>query len=107
MADETAVAAQVTNATAIEPELSKRFQVTAKGTNTNTSVIGTTQDYPTVRNESIDTGTWFTAAEVTDSAKVAVLGPSVMAALFPRWHGYEHGHWSNYKGEQHRVHPSA
>jgi putative ABC transport system permease protein len=82
-ADEAAVASAVTTATAVEPELSKREQVTAVGTNTNTTVIGTSQDYPTVRNETIDTGSWFTAQQVTTSAKVAVIGPTVLTTLFP------------------------
>ena len=81
-ADEQAVAQQVTAAKAVEPELTSRVQVTAKGTNTNTQVVGTTQDYQTVRNVSIDTGSWFTSAQVTDDAKVAVIGPTVVTDLF-------------------------
>ncbi len=82
MADEQAVAQQVTLAQAVDPELSKRYQVTAKGTNTNTTVLGTDQNYPTVRNLTIDTGSFITAQEVTDLAKVAVLGPTTRDDLF-------------------------
>jgi len=82
MADEQAVAQQVTLAQAVDPELSKRYQVTAKGTNTNTTVLGTDQNYPTVRNLTIDTGSFITAQNVTNLDKVAVLGPTTRDDLF-------------------------
>src|SRR3984957_11946836 len=53
-ADEQTVASDLTTAKAVEPELTTRKQVTAPGTNTNTSIVGTSEQYPTVRNETID-----------------------------------------------------
>ncbi len=88
-ADEQAVASTLTTAQAVEPELSKREQVTAVGTNTNTTVIGTSQDYPTVRNETVASGSWFTAAQTTDDAKVAVLGPTVLTDTVSHWHCFQ------------------
>jgi putative ABC transport system permease protein len=82
MADEQAVAAQVTQAQAVDPELSRRYQVTAKGTNTNTQVVGTNSSYPVVRNLNIDTGSFITEQQVTDLSKVAVLGPTTRDDLF-------------------------
>lgn len=82
MADVDALKKQVTLAKAIDPELSRRFQVTAKGTNTNTQVVGTDSNYPAVRNVAIDSGSFITDQQVTDLAKVAVLGPSVRDDLF-------------------------
>jgi len=38
---------------AVAPNTSGRYQITAKGANTNTQVVGTTAAYPEVRNISI------------------------------------------------------
>jgi putative ABC transport system permease protein len=82
LADAEAISQQITLAKAVSPELSGRYQVTAKGTNTNTSVVGTTAAYPEVRNIQIDTGTFITAQNVTSLARVAVIGPTVRDDLF-------------------------
>ncbi|MDE2311822.1 MAG: ABC transporter permease [Patescibacteria group bacterium] len=82
MDDEQAISTQVTLAKAVDPELSRRYQVTAKGTNTNTQVVGTNENYPEVRNLSIDSGSFITAQQVQDLAKVAVLGPTTRDDLF-------------------------
>jgi len=82
MADFQALKQQVVLAKAIEPELSKRFQVTAKGTNTNTQVVGTDNNYPIVRNLEIGSGSFITDQQVTDLAKVAVIGPTTRDDLF-------------------------
>ncbi|MFZ1627111.1 MAG: ABC transporter permease [Candidatus Moraniibacteriota bacterium] len=69
---------------AVAPEVQARGQqVIAEGKNTNTSVTGVTNDYPTVRNVKIASGTFFTAAQSRALAKVAVLGPDVVSELFP------------------------
>lgn len=63
-------------------ELSGRYQVTAKGTNTNTSVIGTTSDYASVKKVNIISGSFISEDNNRRMAKVAVLGPTVSADLF-------------------------
>lgn len=80
--DANSIAAKVSNIAAIAPENSGRYQVTSKGKNTNTSVVGTTADYPIVRNVEIEEGNFITEAHVRSAAKVAVLGPSVRDDLF-------------------------
>ena len=82
MADVEAVRQQLTLAKAVDGELSRRFQITAKGTNTNTQVVGTDSNYPTIRNVEIDQGSFITDQQVTDLAKVAVLGPTARDDLF-------------------------
>ena len=67
---------------AVAPEVSSRYQVTAKGTNTNTTVDGVTPDYPSVRNLEIDLGTFITDQNNQSGAKVAVLGPTTVTDLF-------------------------
>ncbi|HSD12350.1 MAG TPA: ABC transporter permease [Patescibacteria group bacterium] len=80
--DADAIAAQVTQATAIAPEISRRYQVTAKGTNTNTNVVGTVSSYPEVRNVTVDQGAFISDQEVASQSKVAVIGPTTRDDLF-------------------------
>ncbi|MBU6447824.1 ABC transporter permease, partial [Patescibacteria group bacterium] len=75
-ADSDAIAADVGGVAAVAPELSRRYQVVAKGTNTNTQVTGTTPDYLQVRNVQIDQGSFFAQSQLQSLAKVAVLGPA-------------------------------
>jgi putative ABC transport system permease protein len=80
--DADAIAKEVTLARAVAPELSGRYQVTSRGTNTNTSVIGTTSAYPDVRNVQIDEGSFITDQNLSSLSKVAVLGPTTRDDLF-------------------------
>jgi len=67
---------------AIAPEVSRRYQVTSKGANTNTSVLGVTPSYSQVRNVEIDLGSFITDQHLLSLAKVAVLGPTTRDDLF-------------------------
>lgn len=80
--DADALTSGLTSAQAVAPELSGRYQVTSKGKNTNTSITGTVPAYPTVRNVSIDTGSFISDANVRSLSKVAVLGPTTRDDLF-------------------------
>lgn len=80
--DADAISSSITSASAVAPELSGRYQVTSKGKNTNTSVVGVTSAYPLVRNIQIDMGSFITDANNRSLAKVAVLGPTVASDLF-------------------------
>ena len=82
VADGQAIQAQVQNISDIAFDVSTRSQLVAKGANSNTSITGTTPSYQTVRNVTVDTGTFFTDAQVSESAKVAVIGPTTAADLF-------------------------
>jgi putative ABC transport system permease protein len=76
-----AVALQsVENAVAVAPSTQTGEQITAPGTNTRTSVIGTTAAYAQVRNVAIDEGSFLSDSNASD--KVAVLGPSTRDDLF-------------------------
>ncbi|MDB5259497.1 MAG: hypothetical protein JWO73_705 [Candidatus Taylorbacteria bacterium] len=81
-ADADAIVKGVTTAKAVAPELSGRYQVTSKGKNTNTSVIGTVQAYPDVRNITVDEGTFISDLNNKSLARVAVIGPTVRDDLF-------------------------
>ncbi|EKE25208.1 MAG: hypothetical protein ACD_5C00253G0011 [uncultured bacterium] len=82
MDDANAIKEEIENVKAVSPEDSKRAQVTAKGTNTNTQIIGTNSDYATVRNINMESGIFVTEQSIKSSAKIAVLGSSVRNDLF-------------------------
>ena len=75
---------EISGVKSIAAELSSRYQVTTKGegTNTNTTVTGTTASYTSVRNLEIDSGSFITDQNVKNLSKVAVLGPTVRDDLF-------------------------
>jgi putative ABC transport system permease protein len=67
---------------AVTAEVSGRYQITAKGTNTNTTVNGVTSSYPDVRNLQIEEGDFISDQHNQSGAKIAVLGPTVVSDLF-------------------------
>ncbi len=74
---------QVTTVSNVSPQLSRRSQVTAGSNNTNTSVIGVTNDYMPVNSITMQSGSFITSQDVVGISKMAVLGPQVVADLFP------------------------
>lgn len=80
--DASAIKLEAQGIKAVAPEISRRYQVAARGNNTNTQIVGTVPDYPTVRNIKIDSGSFVNNQQVTSSAKVAVLGPTTRDDLF-------------------------
>jgi len=80
--DADAIKSQVQNVKAVAPEASKRYQITAKGTNTNAEVVGTVKDYLVVRNVKMNIGSFFSDQQQKTSAKVAILGPTTRNDLF-------------------------
>jgi putative ABC transport system permease protein len=80
--DADSISKDIMNIKAVAPEASGRYQVTTKGTNTNTSVVGTTEDYPSVKNIETEEGYFITEQNVKSLSKVAVIGPTVRDDLF-------------------------
>ncbi len=81
-ADADAIVSEIQNVQNVVSEASGRYQVTAKGTNTNTTIDGVSSNYPEVRNLSIDQGSFVSDTQNSSYAKVAVIGPTVMTDLF-------------------------
>ncbi|MES2014551.1 MAG: ABC transporter permease [Patescibacteria group bacterium] len=81
-ADADAILSTVANVEAVDSEVSGRYQITAKGTNTNTSVTGVTSAYPQVRNVDIEEGSFLTDTQNQSASKVAVIGPTTRDDLF-------------------------
>jgi putative ABC transport system permease protein len=64
------------------PSAGGRAQLTYGNQNWNSSLTGTTQDFPSVRNYQLASGQFFTAGDVDGSNKVAVIGQTVVTNLF-------------------------
>lgn len=82
ISDADAIQSEVSNIKAVSPEQSGRYQITAPGQNTNTQVIGVVPDYQIVRNITVSDGDFITDQNLTSTAKVAVIGPTVRDDLF-------------------------
>lgn len=82
MEDADAIKSEVSLASAVSPEISRRYQITTKGKNTNTQVVGTVVAYPEVRNLQIDLGSFISEQDVKSNSKVAILGPTTRDDLF-------------------------
>ena len=80
--DSKAIEKEISSIKNVAAEVSGRYQITAKGTNTNTTVDGITPSYFEVRNMQIDQGSFITNQNVESGAKVAVIGPTVRDDLF-------------------------
>ncbi len=80
--DAQAILEQVSFVKAVASEKSEKYQITAKGTNTNTSVVGTVASYAEIRNLEIDVGSFISNQHVKSLSRVAVLGPITCEDLF-------------------------
>jgi len=80
--DANTIKGQIAEIKGVAPEVSKRYQITAKGNNTNTQVVGTVPDYLDVRSVKVDFGSFISDQQNKSSAKVAVLGPTTRDDLF-------------------------
>jgi len=80
--DATAIGNTVSNIAAVSTENSSRYQVTAKGTNTNTTVTGVTAAYATVHDVQVNDGEFITDTDSKNLNKVAVIGPTTATDLF-------------------------
>lgn len=80
--DADAIREKLNLAVAVSAEISKRYQITTPGKNTNTQVIGTIPDYSATRNVQVENGVFITTQNLENNSKVAVIGPTVKTDLF-------------------------
>jgi len=80
--DADAIATQIADVEAVDSQVSGRYQVTAKGTNTNTTVNGVTSNYPQIRSLEVEEGVFISDTQNNSAAKVAVIGPTTRDDLF-------------------------
>jgi putative ABC transport system permease protein len=81
MRDAAAIEERAPNVIAVQPEMSRTFQVTYLNRNTSTQIVGTTPNYLEMRNYRIQVGRMFTRADDDGKQRVAVVGPAVTASL--------------------------
>jgi putative ABC transport system permease protein len=82
--DATAIAdrTSVPDAAAVAPTATSSAELTSTSTNWTTSLVGTTTTWPQVRKRTLESGRFFTSAEVDDAADVVVLGSDTASELF-------------------------
>lgn len=68
---------------AVSPTVTKSGQFIYGNENTPSTIYGVNQDYLTIRQLSVSDGTMFTDSDIKSSAKVCVLGQTVVDNLFP------------------------
>lgn len=68
---------------AISPVVTSSGQFIVGNQNTPSTIYGVNRDYLSIRQLSVDNGEMFTDAEIKASAKVCVLGQTVVDNLFP------------------------
>ncbi len=81
--DVEAIARLASTVSAVAPEYSVRNQQVVYGSNNHqTTVLGVTPEYLTVRNWQIARGRFIESQDIANKAKVAVLGATVVEELF-------------------------
>jgi putative ABC transport system permease protein len=68
---------------AVSPYVTGRAQILANGLNWGTQVFGVSPDFPLIRSWRVANGVFFEDAETAASAKVAVVGKTIIDNLFP------------------------
>lgn len=64
------------------PEVQSSAQVKFRNQNTNTTILGTTPEYPSIRNYKVAKGRFFRDRDVRSTRKVAVIGPTTAENIF-------------------------
>ncbi|WP_411698389.1 ABC transporter permease [Conyzicola sp.] len=83
VADQLA-AADLGHVSSVTPQVSTSLTVSSTNASSDSvSIVGTTTNYFDVGTTGVGTGEAFTDAEVTSSAKVAVIGQTLATTLFP------------------------
>jgi putative ABC transport system permease protein len=80
--DAEAILLECPSVRAAAPVQSRKMQVKFGNLNTNTTILGTTPDYPSIRGFRVKRGLFFTEEENRAGRRVAVLGQTVVRNLF-------------------------
>jgi putative ABC transport system permease protein len=75
--------AKLPHVASVSPSVNVRGQVLANGNNWQTQIVGVAPSFTFIRNWAMASGSFITDADVTSTAKVAVLGQTVVDNLFP------------------------
>jgi len=81
--DLDAVKREVPSVSMVTPAVNARSQLVAGNMNWNTSVQGVSEQYPDIRKWTVQSGTFFTDADVRTAARVIVIGQTLADNLYP------------------------
>jgi putative ABC transport system permease protein len=81
--DLDAIKREVPSVSMITPAVNARTQLVSGNMNWNTSLQGVSEQYPEVRKWTIQSGSFFTDADVRTAARVIVIGQTIADNLFP------------------------
>ncbi len=81
--DAEAIEREILGVVAVSAEVRDRQQILANGLNWNTTVMGESPGYLSVRAWDLSEGSMFTEADMRSTAKVAVIGQTVARELYP------------------------
>ena len=81
--DVEAIARECPAVTAVSPSVNASVSLVFGNQNWTTRAEGVAERYPSIRNWTIGSGEFFTAADVRSAARVAVIGKTVADQLFP------------------------
>ena len=81
--DLDAIKREVPSVSMVTPSVNTRGQLIAGNQNWNTSLQGVSEQYPDVRKWQIQSGTFFTDADVRTAARVIVIGQTLADTLYP------------------------
>ena len=80
--DAVAIKKKVKDVEYVSPTVQKNYQVVYGNQNWNTSVTGVTQEYMSIRDLSVTTGSFITEEDMNTRNRVAVIGMTVASNLF-------------------------
>lgn len=80
--DAVAIKKKVKDVDYVSPTVQKNYQVVYGNQNWNTSVTGVTQEYMSIRDLSVTTGSFITEEDMNTRNRVAVIGMTVASNLF-------------------------
>jgi putative ABC transport system permease protein len=81
--DLDAIKREVPSVSMVTPAVNARTQLVAGNMNWNTSLQGVSEQYPEIRKWTVQSGTFFTDADVRTSGRVIVIGQTIADSLFP------------------------
>jgi len=81
--DALAIKREILGAVAVSPELRQGYQVQGNGLNWRTQVHGVDPDFLSIRTWNIAEGDMFTEIDVRSTAKVCVIGTTIVNQIFP------------------------
>jgi len=80
--DYVAIQREVPGVVAASPEVRANAQIAVGNQNNQTSVLGVSADYPSIRSWPVEKGNLFTEQDVHSGAKVALIGKTTAKTLF-------------------------